>query len=69
MPMPRTAKPARLPVSTYRNQLNQRFGFADLDKIVDYLHQIGITDCYLSPILMAKAGVFCSCRRSFQPCR
>ncbi len=54
--MPGIAKPARLPVSTYRIQLNRKFGFADLDKIADYLQQIGITDCYLSPILMAKAG-------------
>jgi (1->4)-alpha-D-glucan 1-alpha-D-glucosylmutase len=26
------------------------------DKVIDYLHCMGITECYLSPILMAKSG-------------
>lgn len=54
--MPGIARPTRLPVSTYRLQLNQRFTFSDVDRIADYLGRLGISDCYLSPILMAKAG-------------
>lgn len=49
-------RPARLPVSTYRLQLNRTFTFRDVDGIVDYLDRLGITDCYVSPILMAKPG-------------
>jgi (1->4)-alpha-D-glucan 1-alpha-D-glucosylmutase len=54
--MPGISKPTRAPVFTYRIQLSREFRFADLERIPDYLHKIRITDCYLSPILMAKAG-------------
>jgi len=47
--MSRIAEPTRLPVCTYRLQLHQKFGFPDLDRI-------GITDCYVSPVLAAKPG-------------
>jgi len=33
----------RIPSATYRIQLNQRFRFADTLKILDYLHQLGIS--------------------------
>ena len=48
--------PKRLPSATYRLQLNQDFRFADALKILDYLHQLGISDVYLSPILASKKG-------------
>src|SRR5947207_4523972 len=46
----------RIPVSTYRLQFNRDFRFADALRIVDYLHDLGITDLYASPILKARAG-------------
>ncbi len=48
--------PKRLPSATYRVQLNQDFRFADAIKILDYLHQLGISDLYLSPILASRKG-------------
>src|SRR4029077_1736180 len=48
--------PKRLPSATYRVQLNQDFRFADTFKILDYLHQLGISDLYLSPILASRKG-------------
>ena len=46
----------RIPVSTYRLQLHQDFGFAGARALVPYLTQLGITDCYTSPILQARPG-------------
>jgi (1->4)-alpha-D-glucan 1-alpha-D-glucosylmutase len=46
----------RVPVSTYRVQFNRDFRFTDALKIVDYLHSLGITDLYASPILKAREG-------------
>jgi len=48
--------PFRAPASTYRVQLNQKFRFADACRILDYLHDLGITDLYLSPILASRKG-------------
>jgi (1->4)-alpha-D-glucan 1-alpha-D-glucosylmutase len=48
--------PAHIPSSTYRLQLNHRFTFRQASGIVDYLSALGISDCYLSPFLMAAAG-------------
>ncbi|HLH53465.1 MAG TPA: malto-oligosyltrehalose synthase [Verrucomicrobiae bacterium] len=45
---------ARIPGSTYRLQLNSSFTFAEALTIVDYLRQLGVTDCYASPILTAR---------------
>ena len=45
----------RIPVSTYRVQFNRDFRFADAIRIVDYLHDLGITDLYASPILKEPA--------------
>jgi len=44
----------RIPGSTYRLQFNRDFRFADALRIVDYLHELGITDLYASPILKAR---------------
>ncbi|HKY36617.1 MAG TPA: glycogen debranching protein GlgX [Polyangiaceae bacterium] len=42
--------------STYRLQLTPRFGFKEALGVVDYLHTLGITDVYLSPIMKATRG-------------
>src|SRR5437016_6661345 len=46
----------RIPISTYRVQFNRDFRFTDAIEIVDYLHELGITDLYASPILKARPG-------------
>jgi (1->4)-alpha-D-glucan 1-alpha-D-glucosylmutase len=46
----------RIPVSTYRLQLNYLFKFSDAKSIVAYLDELGITDCYASPYFLAKKG-------------
>ena len=45
-----------MPVSTYRLQLQPRFGFADAAAIAGYLADLGVTHVYLSPILQATPG-------------
>src|SRR5438093_4556625 len=52
----RNSKFEILPVSTYRLQFNRDFRFADACRILDYLHELGITDLYASPILKARPG-------------
>jgi (1->4)-alpha-D-glucan 1-alpha-D-glucosylmutase len=51
-----TLEPAYVPCSTYRLQLNLRFTFTQAAAVVAYLHDLGITDCYTSPFLMAHPG-------------
>jgi len=46
----------KIPVSTYRLQLNRFFKFKDAEKIVPYLNDLGISHIYISPILLAKTG-------------
>ena len=46
----------RLPSATYRVQLNKDFRFADVRNILDYLHELGISDLYMSPILASRKG-------------
>ncbi len=46
----------RIPVSTYRLQLNRYFRFNDVRNITAYLHDLGITDVYLSPYFKARHG-------------
>jgi len=46
----------RVPVSTYRLQLQPDFGFDDARAALDYLEDLGVTDLYLSPILQATPG-------------
>src|SRR5207244_5227464 len=48
--------PMRIPLSTYRLQFNSRFTFRDAGAIVDYLHALGISDCYASSYLAAVPG-------------
>ena len=47
---------ARIPLSTYRLQLNGRFLFSDAHDVVDYLHALGVSDCYASSYLKAVPG-------------
>jgi (1->4)-alpha-D-glucan 1-alpha-D-glucosylmutase len=47
---------ARIPVSTYRLQFNHQFTFEQARQLVDYLDELGITDCYSSPLLKARPG-------------
>src|SRR3712207_2755959 len=46
----------RIPVATYRLQLNNQFKFADAAAIVEYLDGLGLTDAYVSPLSMARPG-------------
>jgi (1->4)-alpha-D-glucan 1-alpha-D-glucosylmutase len=46
----------RLPESTYRLQVHHAFTFRDARRIVDYLAALGVSDCYLSPYVMATPG-------------
>ena len=47
---------ARLPLSTYRLQFNARFTFTDASRIIPYLDELGIGDCYASSYLAAVPG-------------
>src|ERR1051325_11090951 len=47
---------ARIPAATYRLQFNHQFTFTQAAALVDYLHELGISDCYSAPILMARPG-------------
>lgn len=46
----------RRPVSVYRINFNSSFTFRDAAKLVPYLHELGVSDCYTSPYLKARAG-------------
>jgi (1->4)-alpha-D-glucan 1-alpha-D-glucosylmutase len=46
----------RWPTSVYRLQFNGSFTFKDAAKLVPYLHELGITDCYSSPYFKARPG-------------
>jgi (1->4)-alpha-D-glucan 1-alpha-D-glucosylmutase len=46
----------RIPVATYRLQFNRRFRFQDAQTLVPYLHQLGVSDLYASPIFKARLG-------------
>jgi (1->4)-alpha-D-glucan 1-alpha-D-glucosylmutase len=46
----------RIPVSSYRIQLNPRFGFDSLRRIVPYLSDLGISHVYVSPVFKAVKG-------------
>jgi (1->4)-alpha-D-glucan 1-alpha-D-glucosylmutase len=45
-----------VPRTTYRLQLHAGFGFDDAAEVVPYLHSLGISHAYLSPILQAAPG-------------
>ena len=44
------------PRATYRVQFHKGFTFADGERLAPYLHQLGISHLYSSPILTARAG-------------
>ncbi|HEY8389031.1 MAG TPA: malto-oligosyltrehalose synthase [Parasegetibacter sp.] len=46
----------KIPVSTYRVQLNQSFTLKDLAGIIDYLHELRVSTIYASPIFKAEPG-------------
>src|SRR5439155_22958864 len=46
----------RLPEATYRLQFHAGFTFRDAARLVPYLAELGITDCYASPYLKARPG-------------
>jgi (1->4)-alpha-D-glucan 1-alpha-D-glucosylmutase len=48
--------PLRVPGATYRIQFNRGFRFADARALVPYLHALGVTDLYASPLLQAREG-------------
>jgi (1->4)-alpha-D-glucan 1-alpha-D-glucosylmutase len=56
MPKRHRLAPAHIPTSTYRVQLNREFTFEQATELVDYLNDIGISDLYASPFLMARPG-------------
>ncbi len=47
---------ARIPTATYRLQFNHLFTLRQASAILDYLRDLGISDCYASPLLMARKG-------------
>ena len=49
-----SSRPFRVPVSTYRVQLQPGFGFHEVSSIVPYLESLGVTDCYSSPFFKAR---------------
>jgi (1->4)-alpha-D-glucan 1-alpha-D-glucosylmutase len=46
----------RIPIATHRLQLNRGCTFENVLSIIEYLHELGISDCYLSPIQKARLG-------------
>lgn len=44
------------PVSTYRLQFHSGFNFSDFERVIPYLHQLGIKTVYASPIFKAIPG-------------
>jgi (1->4)-alpha-D-glucan 1-alpha-D-glucosylmutase len=44
------------PLATYRLQFNHTFTFEQAAGLVEYLHELGISDIYASPFLMARPG-------------
>jgi (1->4)-alpha-D-glucan 1-alpha-D-glucosylmutase len=45
-----------IPSATYRLQLNDSCTFGEAHALIPYLHALGISDYYLSPILKARPG-------------
>ncbi|HEU4910607.1 MAG TPA: malto-oligosyltrehalose synthase [Actinomycetes bacterium] len=49
-------QPLAVPTSTYRLQLRPDFGFDDAAAVLPYLHALGVSHVYLSPVLQAAPG-------------
>jgi (1->4)-alpha-D-glucan 1-alpha-D-glucosylmutase len=47
---------SHIPRATYRLQLNRDFTFAKAEALVPYLSSLGISHCYVSPLLKARPG-------------
>ena len=47
---------SHVPLATYRLQFDKNFGLKDAARLVPYLHRLGITDLYASPLLAARRG-------------
>ncbi len=47
---------ARIPATTYRLQFNSQFTFKQAAALVDYLYDLGVSDCYTSPLLTTRQG-------------
>jgi (1->4)-alpha-D-glucan 1-alpha-D-glucosylmutase len=47
---------SHIPLATYRLQMNRDFTFTRATAIVPYLASIGISHCYVSPLLKARSG-------------
>ena len=45
-----------VPRATYRLQLNRDFNLREATELVPYLDELGISHCYLSPLLKARPG-------------
>ena len=58
LPVPTELMPRRHapPYATYRLQLNSQFRFADLQRVLPYLCELGISHVYASPFLRARPG-------------
>jgi (1->4)-alpha-D-glucan 1-alpha-D-glucosylmutase len=46
----------RIPAATYRLQLNPHFSFHDAAALAPYLRALGVSACYVSPVLQARSG-------------
>src|SRR5215207_858623 len=46
----------RIPCATYRLQFSQKFTFRDAETLIPYLHSLGVSDVYASPLLKALPG-------------
>jgi (1->4)-alpha-D-glucan 1-alpha-D-glucosylmutase len=52
----RGATAARIPRATYRLQLHRDFTFSQAAQLVPYLHALGVSHCYASPVFSARPG-------------
>ncbi|MDF1615773.1 malto-oligosyltrehalose synthase [Desulfurivibrio dismutans] len=51
-----SSRPRSFPYATYRLQFNRDFTFAAAAQLVPYLHRLGVSHCYASPLLKARLG-------------
>ncbi|MCC6166831.1 MAG: malto-oligosyltrehalose synthase [Caldilineaceae bacterium] len=54
--MRQTAAERRIPAATYRLQFHPGFTFRAAAALTDYLHTLGVSDVYASPIFAARPG-------------
>ena len=52
----RDTDPGHVPSATYRLQLNGSLTFEKASAVIEYLEELGISDVYASPFLMARPG-------------